>query len=115
MLLFALAFIVTTARASTHMKAIPSASLLLDASKRDFIDRMLNDVNMNLTQYIEMIINRTVVKPKQVLTDRGLDLLKQPEHEQLFGQLTKQYPLFMTNGTVCVHSNLCLIYKKVFG
>lgn len=94
------------------MKSIPSASLLLDPFKREFIDRILTDVNMNLQQYIDTIINRTVVKPKQILTDLGLQLLNQPEHNVLRSELTKRYPLFMTKGTDSSYSTTPLINQN---
>ena len=80
------------------MKSIPSASVLDDPVKREFIDRVLNDINLNLQQYIDTVNNRSIVKPKQLLTNLGLQLLKQPEHEDLLNQLIKQYPLFINNG-----------------
>lgn len=89
------------------MKSIPPASLLADPLKREFINRILNDVNMTLQQYIDSVINRTMVKPKQILTDLGLQLLKQPQHQLLLIQLKKQYPMFITNGIVillCSHT-----------
>ena len=80
------------------MKSIPSSSLLSDQLKRAFIDKILEEINLSLFEYSEIVSNRSIVLRKQTLTDQGLSLLNQLEHKPLFQNLWQNYPLLFSKG-----------------
>jgi len=80
------------------MKSIPSSSLLSDQLKQAFINKILEDINLTLFEYSEMVSNRSIILRKQTLTNQGLLLLNQLEHKSLFQNLWQKYPLLFSKG-----------------
>lgn len=73
------------------MKSFPSNNILNDPSKAVVIERILNDLNLNLTSYMNILSN-CIIKEKQVLTQLGKDLLLLPEDKMLYQHLQQKYP-----------------------
>ena len=80
------------------MKSIPSSSLLSDQLKQAFIGKILQEINLTLPEYSEMVSNRSIVLRKQILTNRGLLVLNQREHESLIQNLRRKYPSLFSKG-----------------
>lgn len=80
------------------MKSIPSLSTLSNQSKRTFIDKILQEANLNLVQYTEMIECRTIVMSTQTLTNQGLLQLKKLEHETLLQNLWRNHRSLFSKG-----------------
>jgi hypothetical protein len=73
------------------MKSYPSNNILNDPSKVVVLERILNDINLNLNSYITILCN-SIIKEKQVLTPAAKDLLLSPEHNLLYQHLKEKYP-----------------------
>ncbi|CAF1665201.1 unnamed protein product [Adineta ricciae] len=84
-------FVMTTSRGIVHMKSYPSNTVLHDPSKVVVVERILNDLNLNLSSYMNILCT-CVIKEKQVLTLAGKELLISPEHTFLFHYLNERYP-----------------------
>jgi len=73
------------------MKSFPSSNILNDPLKSNAIDRILNDVKLNLTTYTTILCN-SIIKDKQILTTNGKQMLLLPEHKLLYENLKRKYP-----------------------
>lgn len=80
------------------MKSIPSVSILSNQSKRTFIDKILQEANLNLAEYTEMIESRTIVISTQTLTNQGLLQLKKVEHKTLLQNLWRNHRSLFSKG-----------------
>lgn len=80
------------------MKSIPSESILNDDLKRSFINQILEEAKLTLSEYSDMVSNKAVVLRKQILTKDGYLLLSTKEHEPLLNNLLKKYPSLFSNG-----------------
>ncbi|CAF4122533.1 unnamed protein product [Adineta steineri] len=85
------AFLTTTARVTVFIRSYPSHIVLNDSLKRIAIDQLLNDINIDLTTYIQLLTN-SIIKEKQVLTTIGKQILMLPEHKFLYEKLNEKYP-----------------------
>lgn len=52
---------------------------------------MLNDININLTTYMQLLTN-SIIKDKQILTITAKKILMLPEHKFLHEKLKEKYP-----------------------
>ncbi|CAF1253382.1 unnamed protein product [Adineta ricciae] len=84
-------FVMTTSRGIVHMKSYPSNTVLHDPSKVVVVERILNDLNLDLPSYMSILCT-CVIKEKQVLTLAAKELLISPEHTFLFHYLNERYP-----------------------
>lgn len=73
------------------MKSFPSCETLNDAQKRNFIERVLVEIKLNLATYMALLCN-TIIKEKQILTKAGIEVLMLPEHYQIYEYLKTKYP-----------------------
>ncbi len=73
------------------MKSFPSNNTLMDPTKRSIIERILNDINLDLPSYMPLLTN-SIIKDKQILTITGKQVLLLPEHKFLCEKLKEQYP-----------------------
>lgn len=80
------------------MKSIPSELILKDDLKRSFINQILEEAKLTLSEYSDMVSNKAVVLRKQILTKDGYLLLSTKEHEPLLNNLLKKYPSLFSNG-----------------
>lgn len=78
------------------MKSIPSAAVLADDLKRSFINKILEEAKLSLSEYSDMVAYQTIVLRKQILTEQGYSLLTTKEHEKLLNNLLKNYPLLFS-------------------
>lgn len=85
------AFIVARGGASIFIRSYPSDILLNDSVKRNAINQMLNDINTDLTTYMQLL-SKSIIKEKQILTTTGKQILMLPEHRFLYEKLKQQYP-----------------------
>jgi hypothetical protein len=79
------------------MKSYPSNTILNDATKKNSIDRILNDMNTNLTTYT-LSLSNAVIKQKQMLSTDAKQVLMLPEHQFLLEILITKYPERQLNG-----------------
>ena len=103
-----LAYISSTSRGMVHMKSLPSVLLMNDPSKRELIDQLLQDAKLTYEQYADIVLNRSVIKPKQRLTYKGLQLLNEPQHQPLLTNLEKNNPSFFAKGETTKRSHIHL-------
>ena len=73
------------------MKSFPSNNVLNDPTKRSIIDRMFNDITMDLESYM-LIFSNSIIKDKQILTITCKQILMLPEHKRLYENLKEKYP-----------------------
>ncbi len=73
------------------MKSFPSHKTLNDPIKRNLIDQMLTNLNIDLTTYMN-ILNNSTIKEKQILTTIGKHMLLLNEHKVLYENLKTKYP-----------------------
>jgi len=73
------------------MKSFPSEKTLNDPIKRNLIDQMLTNLNMDLTTYMNTL-NNSIIKEKQILTTIGKHMLLLNEHKVLYENLKTKYP-----------------------
>jgi hypothetical protein len=85
------AFIATTSRTSVFMKCYPSANMLNNSIKQHSIQQLLNDINIDLDGYHNLLTN-SIIKEKQILTPAGKEILMLPEHRILIQMLNEKYP-----------------------
>ncbi|CAF4822880.1 unnamed protein product [Rotaria sp. Silwood1] len=97
-------FITNSPRSIIHMKSYPSHSILNDPVKRNIIDRIFGDVNMNLTTYMS-ILTGSIIKEKQTLTKTGKEILLQPEHNILYNSLKQKYPEHFIESSISNETN----------
>ncbi|CAF4680863.1 unnamed protein product, partial [Rotaria sp. Silwood2] len=84
-------FITTIRRATIFIRSYPSDTVLNDSLKRNTIDQILNDINIDLTAYMQLLANSTI-KDKQILTNTAKQILMLPEHKFLYEKLKEKYP-----------------------
>lgn len=82
------------------MKSIPSTSILSDELKRSFIVKILAEANLTLSEYSDLVSNRTIVLRKQILTEQGLLMLTNSEYQILLNNLRNKYPSLFCKGKV---------------
>ncbi|CAF4916752.1 unnamed protein product, partial [Rotaria magnacalcarata] len=84
-------FITTSRRAIIFIRSYPSDPVLNDSLKRNTIDQILNDINIDLTTYMQLLCN-SIIKDKQILTNTAKQILMLPEHKFLCEKLKEKYP-----------------------
>jgi hypothetical protein len=85
------AYVTSPSRGIVHMKSFPSSHILNGPLKSNAIDRILNDVKLNLATYTTILCN-SIIKDKQILTTNGKQMLLLPEHKLLYENLKRKYP-----------------------
>lgn len=89
------------------MKSYPSNNVLNDPSKAVAVERILNDLNLNLSSYTNILCT-CVIKEKQQLTLTGKELIGSPEHTFLYHYLNEKYPERRLNGNLFMLSQLII-------
>ncbi|CAF3450604.1 unnamed protein product [Rotaria socialis] len=97
-------FIATTRHATIFIRSYPSDPVLNDSLKRNTIDQILNDINIDLTTYMQLLCN-SIIKDKQILTNIAKQILKLPEHKFLYEKLKEKYPERQLENNITINSN----------
>ncbi|CAF2073356.1 unnamed protein product [Rotaria magnacalcarata] len=97
-------FITTSRRATIFIRSYPSDPVLNDSLKRNTIDQILNDINIDLTTYMHLLCN-SIIKDKQILTNTAKQILMLPEHKFLCEKLKEKYPERHLENNITINSN----------
>ncbi|CAF3345808.1 unnamed protein product, partial [Rotaria socialis] len=97
-------FITTARRATIFIGSYPSDTVLTNSLKRNMIDQILNDINIDLTIYMQLLANSTI-KDIQIITVTAKQLLMLPEHKSLYDKLKQKYPERHFENNITINSN----------